>query len=125
MHENNPKDTLRPEEPSTFLKFLKSMQSADGNLGQVPGAFKLPICRNPGGEAISSVWSNKGRNFPCKCGEVPWKQERYNSNLDQNAEVPRAYGVQVQRGLGGLLQRSQPLPRCEPHQLELRGRARI
>jgi hypothetical protein len=43
------------------------------NVGKVPGMFMIPICRNPGGEAISSVWSNGGRNYPCMCGEFPWR----------------------------------------------------
>jgi hypothetical protein len=39
------------------------------DLGKVPGAFMIPICRNVGGEAISSVWSDVSRNYPCMCGE--------------------------------------------------------
>jgi hypothetical protein len=46
------------------------------HLGKVPGAFTLPVCRNAGGEAISSVWSTKGRNFPCICSEKPWIEQR-------------------------------------------------
>jgi hypothetical protein len=42
-------------------------------LGLVPGAFAVPVCRNPGGEAISSVNDDKSRNYPCMCGEFGWK----------------------------------------------------
>jgi hypothetical protein len=31
---------------------------------EVPGAFRIPVCRNPGGESLSSVWEDKSRN--CK-----------------------------------------------------------
>ena len=40
--------------------------------GSLAGTFTIPICRNPKGEAISSVWSHKGRNYPCMCGEFSW-----------------------------------------------------
>ena len=30
-------------------------------------AFPFAICDNPNGEAISSVWANKARNYACKC----------------------------------------------------------
>jgi hypothetical protein len=43
------------------------------NLGLVPGAFAVPVCRNPGGEAISSVNDDTGRNYPCMCGEFGWR----------------------------------------------------
>ncbi|KAH7073297.1 hypothetical protein FB567DRAFT_428776, partial [Paraphoma chrysanthemicola] len=47
---------------------------APEHLGLVPGAFTIPICRNPGGEAISSVHKDKARNYPCMCGEFSWKK---------------------------------------------------
>jgi hypothetical protein len=43
-------------------------------VGKVPGAFGISVCRNPAGEAISSVWSKKARNYPCMCGEFTWSQ---------------------------------------------------
>ena len=43
------------------------------HLGSVPGAFSIPIFRNPGGEAISSVGEDKSRNYPCMAGEFSWE----------------------------------------------------
>lgn len=40
--------------------------------GNYRGLFTSPVCRNPGGEAISSVNLEKGRNYPCMCGEYSW-----------------------------------------------------
>jgi hypothetical protein len=49
--------------------------------GKVPGAFTIPVCRNVGGESISSIWSDDSRNYPCMCGEGftwnrGWSQEK-------------------------------------------------
>ncbi|KAF2105476.1 hypothetical protein BDV96DRAFT_678024 [Lophiotrema nucula] len=38
--------------------------------GRVLGAFQIPICENPNGEAISSVRDNRSFNFPCLCGNA-------------------------------------------------------
>jgi hypothetical protein len=78
---NNFEDKVNAEKPDLLL-LMRSMVDANKDLGKVPGAFSLPICRNPDGEAISSVWDKKGRNYPCKCGEVPWKQKHYDSSTD-------------------------------------------
>ncbi|KAH5100216.1 hypothetical protein HBI88_015220 [Parastagonospora nodorum] len=43
------------------------------HLGSVPGTFSIPIFRNPGGEAISSVGEDKSRNYPCMSGEFLWE----------------------------------------------------
>ncbi|KAH4607717.1 hypothetical protein HBI68_092290 [Parastagonospora nodorum] len=43
------------------------------HLGSVLGAFSIPIFRNPGGEAISSVGEDKSRNYPCMSGEFSWE----------------------------------------------------
>ncbi|KAF2823208.1 hypothetical protein CC86DRAFT_409136 [Ophiobolus disseminans] len=48
---------------------------ADQKWGNVPGAFAVPVCRNSGGEAISSVWSEDARNYPCMCGEFLWDND--------------------------------------------------
>ncbi|KAF2654167.1 hypothetical protein K491DRAFT_779790 [Lophiostoma macrostomum CBS 122681] len=42
------------------------------NARTLPGVFNIAICRNPGGEAISSVWHDDARNYPCMCGEFGW-----------------------------------------------------
>lgn len=48
------------------------------NAGAVPGAFAVPVCRNPRGEAISSVWFEDDKHYPCRCGEVPsWTDKSY------------------------------------------------
>jgi hypothetical protein len=65
VHHNQVEDAIA----DLNLEQLASGTKRDGNLGKVPGAFSIPICRNPGGEAISSVWSDKARNYPCMCGE--------------------------------------------------------
>ncbi|KAF2691999.1 hypothetical protein K458DRAFT_381828 [Lentithecium fluviatile CBS 122367] len=33
----------------------------------------VSVCRNPDGEAISSVHAKKARNYPCMYGEFGWK----------------------------------------------------
>lgn len=43
------------------------------HIGSVPGAFSIPILRNPGGEAISSVGKDKSRNYTCMSGEFSWE----------------------------------------------------
>ncbi|KAL5394958.1 hypothetical protein PMIN06_003262 [Paraphaeosphaeria minitans] len=79
---NNFEDKVNAEKLDLML-LMRSMLDANKYLGEVPGAFSVPICRNPGGEAISSVWEKKGRNYPCKCGEVPWKQKHYDPRNDR------------------------------------------
>jgi hypothetical protein len=46
----------------------------DAELGWtgVQGAWSVPICRNPNGEAITSVHRRTSRNYPCMCGEFSW-----------------------------------------------------
>jgi hypothetical protein len=53
------------------------------NLGRVPGAFTVPICRNPQGESISAVYHSKKKNYPCMCGEWGWNDGRWNLAQDQ------------------------------------------
>jgi hypothetical protein len=50
----------------------RASHAEKGNLGKVPGQFRIAVCRNPGGEAVSSVWSDDSRNYPCMCGEFLW-----------------------------------------------------
>lgn len=55
-------------------------------LGQIPGAFSIPICRNPGGEAISSVHTKASRNYPCMCGNFGWTDGRWRESLDETPD---------------------------------------
>jgi hypothetical protein len=53
------------------------------NLGSVPGAFSIPICRNPQGEAISRTGTKDGKNYPCMCGEFGWNNNQWSEARDQ------------------------------------------
>ncbi|KAF2641451.1 hypothetical protein P280DRAFT_507003 [Massarina eburnea CBS 473.64] len=81
IHENNLQGSIRPN-ISDIQRLIQSAKDAKTNLGSVPGAFTIPICRNPRGEAISSVWEEKGRNYPCKCGEAAWDEKPFNLGKD-------------------------------------------
>ncbi|KAF2997405.1 hypothetical protein E8E13_005313 [Curvularia kusanoi] len=51
---------------------------------QTNGIFTVPICENPGGESISSVFDPKGENYPCMCGSIGWNnKDSYNIATDQ------------------------------------------
>ncbi|KAF1914053.1 hypothetical protein BDU57DRAFT_332080 [Ampelomyces quisqualis] len=59
------RDGLKPtNNDENSLKFL----------GSIPGVFSVPVCRNPSGESISSVLDDRGRNYPCMCGEFTWNE---------------------------------------------------
>jgi hypothetical protein len=64
-----------------LLELIKHWDHGDPTMGEVPGAFSVPVCRNPGGEAISSVWGKRSRNYPCMCGEFGWKN--WNEEIDE------------------------------------------
>lgn len=53
--------TPNVNENRTYVELNKEIWE---RLGQVPGAFRIPVCVNPGGESLSRVWSDDGRN--CK-----------------------------------------------------------
>ncbi|KAF2437967.1 hypothetical protein P171DRAFT_505745 [Karstenula rhodostoma CBS 690.94] len=83
--ENKLEEVLRPYDVTTVpggdqLLYANSTENA----GSLPGAFTVPICRNPGGEAISSVWSKEGRNYPCRCGNVNWIYENWKRGLEES-----------------------------------------
>ena len=63
------------------------------DLGKVPGAFTVPVCRNPAGESISSVWDDKGRNYPCMCGEFRWNKGEWSLERDQTKNFLRLTGL--------------------------------
>lgn len=77
--ENKLEDVVRPYRVTTVPgadHMLYEKSSKNG--GSLPGAFTVPICRNPTGEAISSVWSKTGRNYPCRCGNIMnWQSKGY------------------------------------------------
>ncbi|RYO48580.1 hypothetical protein AA0116_g12338 [Alternaria tenuissima] len=56
------------------------------NLGKVPGGFSLPICVNPGGEAISSDWDKEARNYPCMCGNFGWNDGTWTYQADETLD---------------------------------------
>lgn len=45
------------------------VRNDNNTIGNVAGFFTIPLRRNPKGEAISSVFSDKDRNYICLCGE--------------------------------------------------------
>ena len=47
----------------------------------IKGVFTIPICENPGGEAISGVLDEDGQNYPCICGQS-WDDEESYSFID-------------------------------------------
>jgi hypothetical protein len=49
-----------------------SFDARGSGWSKVQGAWSIPICRNPGGEAITSVHRRTSRNYPCMCGEFGW-----------------------------------------------------
>jgi len=51
--------------------------------GTMPGVFTLPICHNPQGEAISSVWTRKSMHLPCMCGDFGWDNGQYRRDKDE------------------------------------------
>jgi hypothetical protein len=58
VHENNIPDNLPAEE---FPILGGERHKGYENAGPVPGAFKIPVCNSPDGDAISSVWTkNRG-----------------------------------------------------------------
>jgi hypothetical protein len=61
------------------------------NAGTLPGVFNIAVCRNPGGEAISSVWHDTARNYPCMCGPFLWSGWR--RELDETWRFLRKSGL--------------------------------
>jgi hypothetical protein len=70
VHRNNLGDAVYDlDVPKIRVAFKKEVSEGLKDFGKVPGAFTIPVCRNVGGESISSVWSDKSRNYPCMCGD--------------------------------------------------------
>jgi hypothetical protein len=72
----------------------------DWKLGNVPGAFALPVCTNPGGEAISSVWGHHGRNYPCMCGNFGWKDGTWSYDIDETKNFLILTGLMYSEDFG-------------------------
>lgn len=51
-----------------FTNFLPGSSIDDP--ASFPGLFRIPICKSPRGDFVSSVNTNYDRNFPCMCGVV-------------------------------------------------------
>lgn len=82
MHRNNLAEAVHKVDVNKLSEVFRNeglVFNADGeldtkvkDLSEVPGAFTVPVCRNSQGEAISSVYSDKKKNYPCMCGEFSW-----------------------------------------------------
>ncbi|KAI4941908.1 hypothetical protein J4E91_010458 [Alternaria rosae] len=83
VHEHNLYDALQTADFQTVQSALGQAMNAGNGQYNLMGAYTLPIARNPRGEAISSVWSKHGRNYPCIVGEFGWNDNTYNPSLDQ------------------------------------------
>jgi hypothetical protein len=86
VHENNLQDAIPKGDYKTFQSALTRGKNLGKNKDKLTGAYTLPICRNPGGEAISSVWSKHGRNYPCMCGEFGWKDNTWSIDKDDTSD---------------------------------------
>jgi hypothetical protein len=83
VHENGLHDKINNLDRVVLAKALGLGQGQGSNHGKFPGSFRLPISRNPGGEAISSVWEEHARNYPCMSGEFGWNDGTWRLELDQ------------------------------------------
>jgi hypothetical protein len=83
VHENGLYEALENGDYQTYQSALGLAMNAGKNFTNLMGAFTLPMARNPGGEAISSVWSKHGRNYPCMVGEFGWNDGTYSYEKDE------------------------------------------
>ncbi|KAI4606911.1 hypothetical protein J4E83_009822 [Alternaria metachromatica] len=83
VHEHNLYDALQTADFQTVQSALGQAMNWGNGQFNLMGAYTLAIARNPRGEAISSVWSTHGRNFPCMVGEFGWNDNTYNPYQDQ------------------------------------------
>jgi hypothetical protein len=79
VHQNHLQDSIKSFD---FNHLVSLLRRPDKDLDRLPGAFQVPVCRNPGGESISSVHS-KARNYPCMCGEFGWNDGRWSIERDE------------------------------------------
>jgi hypothetical protein len=83
VHENKLQDAIRNRDYHMISEAAKRDLAMGKNLGKVPGGFSLPICVNPGGEAISSDWDKRARNYPCMCGNFGWNDGTWTYQADE------------------------------------------
>ncbi|CAN9246248.1 unnamed protein product [Alternaria alternata] len=81
--QDNLQDAIRNRDYHTISEAAKRDRAMGKNLGKVPGGFNLPICVNPGGEAISSDWDKRARNYPCMCGNFGWNDGTWTYQADE------------------------------------------
>ena len=86
VHENKLQNALELFDYKEVASALTRGKGLGTNLGKLPGLFTLPICRNPGREAISSVWETKGRNHPCMCRDFGRNNHSWNINKDETKQ---------------------------------------
>ncbi|KAF2877022.1 hypothetical protein BDV95DRAFT_601439 [Massariosphaeria phaeospora] len=85
VHENHLEDAIRNMDATRIADMHRH---ASTNLGQVPGAFTIAVCRNPGGESITTTNQNDARNYPCMCGQFGWRPNEKGAWSPQNDETP-------------------------------------
>ncbi|KAL1796182.1 hypothetical protein ACET3X_004722 [Alternaria dauci] len=86
VHENKLQGALRNLDHHTISAALERGKAMGKDYGKVPGTFYLPISRNPGGEAISSVWTKHGRNYACMSGEFGWNDGSWTLAADETED---------------------------------------
>ncbi|KAG9189903.1 hypothetical protein G6011_06771 [Alternaria panax] len=86
VHENSLQDAIHDMDYPKVSNAVQRAKASGKDYGKVPGSFRLPITRNPGGEAISSVWVKKARNYPCMSGEFGWNDGTWTYAADQTED---------------------------------------
>lgn len=64
----------------------------------------IPVCQNPGGEIITSVDTDKGRNYPCQCGTNDVHHDNkphFEPSKDESGEFLLATGLSTSKDLEG------------------------
>jgi len=77
---NNYMNNKRGSRETAYMNTVDELQSVDARDwystdaggGLYAGLFRIPVCRNPDGGAISSINKKESRNYPCMCGENNW-----------------------------------------------------
>jgi hypothetical protein len=83
VHEHKLQNAIEDLDYRAVSSALERGKDLGKNYGKFPGTYRLPISRNPGGEAISSVWSKKARNYPCMSGEFGWNDGTWSLEKDE------------------------------------------
>ena len=73
---NAPVDTV---ELATYMKPGSNIAKYGG---PAAGAVAVSVCNNPGGEGISTILLEAGRNYPCMCGNFGWRKG-YSPAIDE------------------------------------------